>query len=522
MSLAPVTSTPESSSVERGSRRAPWVAGALGALVAFAGSWIPSLWTDEAATSYAASLSMTELRELTGNLDAVHGVWYAFMHGWVEVFGQSALALRMPSVLAVGVATAGVYVLGRLLGGARHAAFAAVIFALMPRVTWMGIEARSSALVTAVAVWLTVLLLTLLRGDRRRGLWAAYALGAAVLVALNVYAALAVLAHGVTVALIARPHLLRWLAASASGALLVSPLVWAAGGQGGQLGTPDDSLLTLGRQVVVNQYWLGETPTSLTGAGGGSAWEPAQWWMVSSVVLATVGWVLVVVAVRRGLRSPVGRQVLAWSLPAVVVPTTVLVSLAVAMSPSLYNSRYLAFSAPGVALLIGWALTTFGTRGRQWTAVALVVALTVPVYVSQRTPHAKSGADWEQAASFVEARRQDGDAVYFAPRDPTRSWPVARTMRFVAMAYPEAFDGLRDLTLRTPPTDTDDLTGLSASLAESQVRAEAGSRLWLIRRVGYPDADAERRLVEGWGFREASRREGPQTVVVEYQRATVE
>ena len=58
--------------------------------------------------------------------------------------------------------------LTRRLSTASAALAAGLVFAVLPRVTWMGIEGRSYAMTAAVAVWLTVLFVSLLR---RREVW---------------------------------------------------------------------------------------------------------------------------------------------------------------------------------------------------------------------------------------------------------------------------------------------------------------------------------------------------------------
>ena len=93
----------------------PTLIGALTSLVAAVGYWRPSIWTDEAATITSATRSLPELWHMIHNIDAVHGLYYLFMHFWIAVFGSSALSIRLPSLLAVGIAAAGTVVLARRL-----------------------------------------------------------------------------------------------------------------------------------------------------------------------------------------------------------------------------------------------------------------------------------------------------------------------------------------------------------------------------------------------------------------------
>ncbi|KJY46146.1 membrane protein, partial [Streptomyces sp. NRRL S-444] len=63
-----------------------------------------SVWRDEAATWQVAGRSAGEILDMLGNVDAVHGLYYLFMHGLFELFGASTATLRLPSVLAVAAA----------------------------------------------------------------------------------------------------------------------------------------------------------------------------------------------------------------------------------------------------------------------------------------------------------------------------------------------------------------------------------------------------------------------------------
>ena len=137
---------------------APLYVGVLGMLISFAASWNPSYWGDEAASVMSAERSLPSLFRMLGTIDAVHGTYYLMLHFWIDLFGASELSTRLPSAIAIGVATAGTFTLARMLTSARVAWIAALVFAVLPRVTYMGAEARSTAVATAIAVWLVVLL----------------------------------------------------------------------------------------------------------------------------------------------------------------------------------------------------------------------------------------------------------------------------------------------------------------------------------------------------------------------------
>ena len=76
----------------------------------------------------------------------------------------------------MGGAAAGVVVLGKQLSTRSVGVCAGIAFAILPRITWAGIETRSYALSALAAVWLTVLVVAAMRQDRPL-LWALYGLG---------------------------------------------------------------------------------------------------------------------------------------------------------------------------------------------------------------------------------------------------------------------------------------------------------------------------------------------------------
>ncbi|MEV0530291.1 glycosyltransferase family 39 protein [Kitasatospora sp. NPDC050463] len=140
----------------------------------------PELWRDEVATWTVATRSLGDLLGLLGHIDASNGAYYLLMHVWTSVFGDSAIALRLPSVLAMAGAAAFVALTAqRLFGGRVAAVGGGLLFTAVPLVSRYAQEARSYALVTcavAAATWL------LLRALERPGLrrWAPYCMAMAV------------------------------------------------------------------------------------------------------------------------------------------------------------------------------------------------------------------------------------------------------------------------------------------------------------------------------------------------------
>lgn len=465
-------------------------------------SWIPSIWADEGATISGATRGLPDLWRLIQSIDAVHATYYVLLNPWLAVFGIDAFWLRLPSALATGAAAFVLHRLALRLVNPTAALLAGLVFAVLPRVTWMAIEGRSSAFSTLAAIVLSYLLVRWL--EDRRGRWlVGYAAVLALGVALHVYLALLLGVH--LVLLVLRrpgwPGLLRWALASAAGVAAVSPLVLLAAGQTGQVGGgfPVD-LLTGLRQIAINQFFLGERPLP-TGDLLADSWQYA------AVALALGGFVLVVGAALVNRRSWTAEQ---WHLIIVavvwaVLPSLVVLLTSVASGRNLYHPRYFAYCAPGVALLLGLALAGW-VGWRRVVALALVVTLTAPVYLSQRGVNAKTGADWSQLVAVVAERSQPGEGIYFSFSN-----------RIIAVAYPAPFRPLTDITLLRDPVADGSLAGSSRPLAQALADAPP-EVIWAVYRLDRDDRVADEKTFTAAGYRPFSTWRGTWDELVGYRR----
>lgn len=460
-------------------------------IVSMAGAWIPSIWTDEGATISASTRSLPALWHLLGNLDAVHGAYYVVMHFWFQIVPVTEITLRLPSALAVAATAYLLYLLARRFS-ATAATATVVIFVVLPRVTWMGAEGRSSAFSTLAAVAATWLLVAWLRRRRPRTL-VAYALVALVGIYLHMYLVFLVAAHAVAVFALGRGRQrLVWLGTAAAVGALSLPLILIARGQSGQIAGVDRSPATWLRQVLVNQTFLGETPLQ------------DGWWQPAAVGLAALGWGLALWGCWRARRES---PALLWvAVPWLVLPSALIVAWSL-IGQDLYHPRYFAFSVPALALLSGFGVSRLPGRAIGIAALAAVVALSAPIVVSQRGPTAKSGYDWAQVATFVGTHAKPGAAVYFAPTPPTRT---------IAISYPAPFTGLTDLTLRTSPSDHGSLAGDGRPLAE--VVDGAPPVIWAIWRTDYVDRDRDISTLRAAGYSPTESWRGPRTEVIGFRR----
>jgi mannosyltransferase len=187
------------STVEPAWRRRLWLLPVL--VTAILGLWRAStvdLWWDELSTVDIARRPFSGIIATAGHVDAVHTVYYLFMHVWITVFGSSPLSMRLPSVLAMCGATACTAAIAERLFDRRIAFTASLIFSLIPGVARYAEEARSYGFVVfgAAAAFL-LLLRTLEQPSPRR--WKIYGAMLALTGALNLIALMAVAGHAVAV-----------------------------------------------------------------------------------------------------------------------------------------------------------------------------------------------------------------------------------------------------------------------------------------------------------------------------------
>jgi mannosyltransferase len=475
---------------DRARTHAALILGIVGTAVGFAGSWIPSYWGDEAASVLSATRTWPSLVALLGHVDGVHGVYYALLSVWVDVFGTSEVATRALSAIAVGAMVAGTVVLAREFVGARVAVWAGVVAIVLPRTTFMAAEARSYALGSAAAVWAAVLLVRLLRrpGASRRA-WLAYAVVIAACTYVFLYLGLLLVVHGAYVALRHRTELRRWAAAAGLALVFSIPILVAGYHERRQIRFLEHRHYATAAHVLTKQ-WFGYPLLAVVG------------WMLMAGAIA---W-LVYAARRRtpGRAGRVSLTVLAalW----VVLPTAALLIVDATISP-VYNVRYLSFGTPAVAIMIALGVSAaagvVADRRRALTAVAIlgaVVVLSAPAYVGQRTPWAKDGgSDLRGVADYVRANATAGDAVVF---DETTK--PSRDPRLALDLYPDAFAGLRDVALATPYGDRARLWDRTVPNAQAAASATQSPDIWAVELTRGSAVPTDVALLEDLGYEVAS------------------
>lgn len=436
------------------------------------------LWRDEYATWWAASMPFEALPRLLSNVDAVIAPYYLLMRGVLVVAGESALALRLPSAIAIAAACALLCQLGARMFSARIGFYAALLFAIVPGVSRFAQEARPYAFVLAACVGSSLLLLRALERPTWQRLLAyaagLVALGALHLVALCVLGAhlLLVLWSGLDSGAGARPstspsraepsrvnrRVLFGFALSLLGALLVlAPLVYLGRAQVGQISW------TLTREATFS-----ELPRML-------ALSPV------------VGKMLFALACPALLRLDRYRLFLAtW---AVLPPLFLYVSHAWL---HLFIHRYLLFVLPAWCLLAALTLDDLGRLAarlpRMRLAPRLLPLLGVVVLLAVgRRAHARArsdalgASDYRSVAQVIEREAKQDDGIAFARGGGCGGW--AR----LAMQYALPKRALpRDVFLTKSPSDAGSFGGEECMDFASCLPPEL-ERLWLVTCGQDPD-----------------------------------
>jgi mannosyltransferase len=411
----------------------PLIVGVLAAAVSLGGAARPSFWYDEAATISASySRSLSQLWRMLSNVDAVQGLYYVLMHGWFEIFPPTEFWSRVPSGLAVGGAAAGVVVLTRQFSSRTVALASGIVCGILPRATWAGIEARPYALSMMVAVWLAVLLVRAVRRDNAWA-WLSYGAVLALSILLDLYLVLLLLAHIAFICIFQRSRtvVVRFATASAVVGGALAPFVVIASGQAHQISW----IAPIGRRTVedvaIQQYFERSPPFAVLSAVVVLA--AIMLWLITSAQL-----------------SQSDRQLLTLAIAWLVIPTALIVIWSAAVHP-IYTPRYLAFTAPAMALLLGVCIGAVAVK--PWAAVAVVTLFAVaafPNYVhAQRNPYAKYGMDYSQVADLITAKAAPGDCLLV--NDTVTFMPAP--MRPLMAARPDAYRKVVDLTLWQRATD---------------------------------------------------------------------
>jgi len=355
-----------------------------------------SLWLDEAATVAIAGQHGSEFWHAAAHDGGNMLGYYALLHALVGWFGDGALVIRLPSVIAAGAAAGAVALFGLRLFDRRVATAAGLLTAVsLPLVFW-GQDARGYVAMVALVAASFVAFTAMQNG--RRSSWLAYV----VLTTLSVYASfVAIFAVPAQLAVLFwRPRGWRRVASAlVACAVCWIPLAVLALSRGSnQLFWIARPNLTAEKQVVL----------ALTSAGFEPNFRPTA----VAAVLAVLTVALVVVAAVRIVRQPQWGALVALSW--LVVPLA-LMWLESLVGQPIFTARNLLVSLPAVALLLGWVIMTSRVSPVvAWLAVAVLIALRA---VALAPSYGTSPENWSAATAYVSDAVRPGDCIAFYPLD---------------------------------------------------------------------------------------------------------
>lgn len=408
----------------------------------------PALWADELATNGAATLSWRALWQLSKSVDIVLLPYYAFMHVWVRVVGDSDLILRVPSAIAVTAAVGLTALIGARLFDRTTGFIAAMLLAVTPATSRAGQEARPYAAAMFFAVLATYLLIRIAEEpSRRRSL--GYSLSLATACLLHAVTGLIVVSHAIFAphgrdhdrepGRGSGRHWRNW-ALCAGPALLpgVALFVW-------EMFREKSTTAWIPRLTVAQA--ISRTPTVAESATVGAA------------LLA-----LCIVALNRR-RNTVALA--CWAL----VPTAAV--LIAGFWEPIWVSKYLWFTLPGVALLAASGIRRIPVGPK----IAIVLVIAILGSTAQLTMRGPAGhaEDSRAVDSIIGPRYQPGDVAVYANNHPSIPWaprdmvarylPAARTPEDVLAITAQREDGQLLATERT---------GVAGCLGDV-------TRVWVIR-----------------------------------------
>lgn len=357
-----------------------------------------ALWADEAYTALASTKSWSDLVTLvTRSNDAVHAVYYGFMHLFLEVFGVSELTLRIPSAVAMAAACLGVTLIGCRTVSARVGFLSGITFALLPITMDYGTEARSYAFSVALVAWTSWALARQADAQQVRvGGWIAYGLLLTLTGYVFMYAWLVSFPHAITLALsrnMGRRVRAVGFAAIATSAILLVPLWLIAVRQSAQVSW-------------IRRDTVAELQAVATFAF--DRMESTPWWPFLALVVIMI-WGSAHV-MRGGEVLPGSRFLLRLGWTWLLLPGMILVLVSL-LKPT-FTDRYLAFTAPAAALLLGLAMDQMRPVWRGMTLL-LLVAVGMLAYAWLFTPTGRDG--WGLKYQLLQEYSEPGDRVIFSP-----------------------------------------------------------------------------------------------------------
>ena len=347
-----------------------------------------SIWFDEGWSWHLAGMPLGQMARVTAD-DRSPFLYYALLHGWIALTGDSEFAMRFLSVCADTVTAALAIALSRALGGRlRLVWLAGLLYAVAPFAVWYAQETRMYALVATFCAASSYWLWRWLNAPGRLRYLVASALLLAGAAYQHYYAIFLLPAQGLAVLLYllaqtcsarasgvisswreryaeARRRFIRWfVAALLVAASLIPWLIYAS------VGFAYDDGFVFPLNTVSGR--LGEWIAAF--ANGGLARTPEAWWPAALLVA-------VIAAVASYAIS--GRRQSVLFLAALITGSLLAAAVAVRVVypyRSVFHPRYLIYTVPLAVVLLAGVPQVPAPRLR-WLAAALALVAAVSMAV---------------------------------------------------------------------------------------------------------------------------------------------
>ena len=370
----------------------------LGLLVVAALLQLPplrsSLSLDETGTFWVVKDDFASAISRSWRFQGQSPAYYSLAWAAVELGGRSEAVLRLPSLVAVALATYLVFAIGRRLLDAETGFLAAAVFVATPEVSYAAVDARPYALGLLALVAAT---LALIHWVERPRLLAGCLYGLLVALAIDSHYLLAT-------ALVAHP--------------LYAILRWRSGGR--------PTLVSCAVPIVVATILVLPLATqlvSLAGRARGLSFAATPGWRDLLASLLPPMTPLVLVGALAAWGSGRARTVvwpraatngtIAFLLGWHALPRLVVFGVSCSTFMKLFVARYMLGAAPGWALLVAFGLRSIEpARGRSLIAVVLLTASAVTGASLRHAPE-----DWRQAAASIRELDPGGKTPVLANTD---------------------------------------------------------------------------------------------------------
>lgn len=398
-----------------------------------------AIWNDEGATIYRVAMPWRDFIDASiHRTDLVHATYYAIVKALHPLVGYDLFRMRLISAAAVALSVIGLGKLIALLLDSKSALLGQIIFIALPVTMDFGTDARSYALATTAAIWLSYyFFLILARQSHNQAVGRLYFLYIALAIfAIHLFIYLAFFPVVTLIYLLItrgrsmlRPFLLSYLLIY----VLCSPVLYQASTQSSQINW-------LSRSFISS---IGDAFTIATASTLGIA-----------TFISGIGCALVLLNLlkKRSQLSIQERSLLLFSLILAFIPALVLIGIS--LIHPLFTQRYLApFSFTFALILVIVVRRITGIAHRLFILVLVAICL-----VSTASNFQSDGRDlWALKREILVEHAQSGDAVMAVKAhyerlfqlDPIPGLSIVRQEK--SPVAPDALANVNTVTLEDSP-----------------------------------------------------------------------